>query len=113
MGIGSRNRGGSSAQSPINDQVASGYIDIGTMRMQWGTFNDMTTGPDTLSFPVPFADANYSFTATAVRDSSSSISRTIGTGSRFAASIEVRVFFPDGTSPIATDIMWQAVGVKP
>lgn len=101
------------AESLGSNTATLNFQDIDNTRIQWGTFTDMTTGPDTLSFPVPFADNNYSFVATPFRDSSSSISRTIGTGSRLANSIEVRVFFPDGTSPIATDIMWQAIGLKP
>jgi hypothetical protein len=47
----------------INDQNASGYIDIGSVRMQWGL---ATTGASTVvvNMPVAFLNTNYSLTMT-------------------------------------------------
>lgn len=44
-----------------DDQAASGYMDFGTMRMQWGT----GTANNIHTFPQPFADTNYGVTTTA------------------------------------------------
>ena len=45
----------------INDQsTSSSYIDIGNVRMQWGTFSSNTDGEQTVNLAVPFANTNYS-----------------------------------------------------
>lgn len=108
MGISISNNG-----SGISPTAEQNYQDIGNTRIQWGTFVDTTTGSDTVSFPMPFLNTDYSFTATAVRDASNQISRTIGTGNKTTTSIDVQVYFPANTSTIATDIFWIAIGQKP
>ena len=45
----------------VNDQTASGYMDIGTMRIQWGT----GTANNIHTFPQSFADTSYGITTTA------------------------------------------------
>lgn len=45
----------------VDDQSASGYIDLGNTRMQWG--NGVANG--TITFPQPFADTSYAVTTTA------------------------------------------------
>ena len=51
--------------TPVNDQSASGYIDIGTQRMQWGIGNTGSGPTESLTtLPVPFLDNSYIVTAT-------------------------------------------------
>lgn len=49
----------------VNDQAASGYFDIGAMRVQWGnTANG--TGAGTATLPAAFASTNYAVVGTVV-----------------------------------------------
>jgi hypothetical protein len=49
---------------PALDQSASGYFDIGNMRIQWGTHNDGNVDTTTVTLPASFANTGYSVTAT-------------------------------------------------
>jgi len=46
----------------INDQASSNYIDIGTMRMQWGVKALTTDNAETVTLPVSFASTAYIIT---------------------------------------------------
>ena len=50
----------------IADNSASGYMDVGGMRMQWGVYAGGQTGAATATiiFPAAFANSNYALTAT-------------------------------------------------
>ena len=50
----------------IADNSASGYMDVGGMRMQWGVYAGGQTGAAiaTIIFPAAFANSNYALTAT-------------------------------------------------
>ena len=39
----------------IDDESASGYMDIGSMRMQWGRISSTTAANQAISFPVSFS----------------------------------------------------------
>ena len=99
----------------VNDQAASGFIDIGTTRIQWGT-GPNGDGPETITFPQPFANNTYSFTGTFTDD---------GTGNRTgpAASVGLNWWTDNKTTTSITwdrdddidglDLDWIAIGVKP
>ncbi len=44
----------------VNDQVSSGYFDIGTMRIQWGSQAITLDTATAVVFPASFANATYS-----------------------------------------------------
>ena len=44
----------------INDQASSGYVDIGTMRIQWGSITYNSDLPVAMVLPAPFANLGYS-----------------------------------------------------
>ncbi len=44
----------------INDQASSGYFDIGTMRIQWGSITYDSDTPVAMALPAPFANTDYS-----------------------------------------------------
>ncbi len=46
--------------SSVNDQASSGYFDIGTMRMQWGSITYSNDDATPMPLPAPFANLNYS-----------------------------------------------------
>lgn len=45
----------SPTDTAVNDQAASGYIDIGNTRIQWGTALSVSDTPQLINFPQPFA----------------------------------------------------------
>lgn len=51
---------------PVDDQAASGYMDIGGMRMQWGSGTTTGTTLATITFPIAFPNTNYSVVASVV-----------------------------------------------
>lgn len=93
-------------QLPLNivDNTASGYMDIGTMRMQWGITSDGGLDPATFTLPTAFANNTYTVTATA-EDSSWSCSIENKTTTAFNLN----------RSSSATGIIewnWIAIGLK-
>lgn len=44
----------------VNDQTTSGYMDIGTMRMQYFRLTSNVDTAQAVTLPAPFADTNYS-----------------------------------------------------
>lgn len=101
----------SDVDAPVNDQAASGYIDIGAVRMQWGTGTAGGGGGALIALHAPFADANYNvntewlggFTAGAVR----AITSAPETTTQFRA----RGF--NGNTAAAVPMSWRAIGLKP
>ena len=47
------------SETVVDDQSASGYMDIGTMRMQWGVWTSTGDAAQTQSFGQPFGAAPY------------------------------------------------------
>jgi hypothetical protein len=92
---------------PVNDQAASGYFDIGTMRHQWGTSTVGATSAS-ITLPAPFANSAYSVTG-------SRISSTVGTvliTSRAAGAFTAGI--GDLTNAwVAGSFCWVAIGLKP
>jgi hypothetical protein len=44
---------------PINDQASSGYVDIGTMRIQWGTISYSLDDETPMPLPAAFGNTTY------------------------------------------------------
>ena len=102
--------------TPVNDQAASGYIDIGNVRYQWGTVTYAASTP--IVFPAAFADANYSITGNPSDTTSVSQARSINFGSRTTTQVSVGYTFQNsGSSTISeavgSQFTWQAIGEKP
>ena len=43
----------------IDQDTTHGFIDLGTMRMQWASSGVATDSGDTINLPAPFATADY------------------------------------------------------
>jgi hypothetical protein len=97
----------------INDQAASGYIDIGTTRIQWG-ISGTATGVRTVNLQAPFANGAYSVTANCDNASAAppQLSRAINIGGKTATSFQAVVSKGDNTDSNFA-FSWQAIGLKP
>jgi len=96
--------------TPVNDQTASGYMDIGTMRIQSGFDPGTTTGIRTVVFPAPFDVAPF-VQVTAVQAASGNARiATIRSVSTTQFTFQVQ---NHSASATADDAYWQATGLKP
>lgn len=93
----------------VSDQAASGYMDIGAMRMQWGTFTTTTGTDETITFPAAFADTNYSFVATSEQTNTAT---SISVNSKTTGSVVVDTWRSDNGTALGSPTMWQAIGQK-
>lgn len=94
--------------APVVDNGTSEYIDIGSVRMQWGS-DSQTIGARNIVFPASFRDTTYTFTANvAFADSSD---RTVNLGTFTTTQILVRV--TAGGNASSAPIRWMAIGLKP
>jgi hypothetical protein len=90
----------------VDDQAASGYFDIGTMRMQWGTIA-ATAGATSVVYPAAFS------AVPTVTSNSTSVATMIVITSISATSVGLTSTFRDGgAGTIGDDIHWQAFGLK-
>jgi len=98
----------------VNDQTASGYFDIGDMRMQWGSRNfnaGQAGGSITVTLPAPMVDTDYSVTA--IFDQALSFSSTPGALRVNTKSLlEFDLFIP-GQVNSGGSVSWQVMGLKP
>lgn len=93
----------------VNDQAASGYIDIGDTRIQWGTHTNTAAGGDTISFPVPFGS-----TPSLVSTPNNSQAYTVVNSAVTASDFAVRTINTNsGTAAASIEFSWQAIGQKP
>lgn len=101
---------------PINDQADSNYMDIGRMRIQWGTISYTADDPTAMALPAPFADSNYTvvlsvhaweYNATkGPSDVSNPVAVTAKSTTTFTAN-------RDNDLANVTTFDWFAVGLKP
>jgi len=98
----------------VNDQTASGYFDIGDMRMQWGSRNfnaGQAGGSITVTLPTPMVDTDYSVTA--IFDQALSFSSTPGAlRVNTKGLLEFDLFIP-GQVNSGGSVSWQVMGLKP
>jgi hypothetical protein len=88
-----------------NDQSATGYFDIGNMRMQWGTHNDGNVDTTTVTLPAAFANTNYSVVAT-----SNTSAGSLDTESKTTTAFDID---RASTTTTVQDYSWIAIGIKP
>jgi hypothetical protein len=98
-----------------DSNVSSGYVDIGTVRIQWGTESvDTTTGTTTL--PASFAAGTpYSLTAQILANTATNLF-DIQINTKTPSNFSWRKNYTDGTSVSGAsgeDFDWIAIGVKP
>ncbi len=96
----------------VNDQSASGHMDIGKMRMQWGRTVSTSDGDETVSFPVPFGNTP---TVTATTEITTGAASAWG-GTVVSVGTTSFDYNRDDTIANATHnpfIAWFAIGLKP
>ncbi|MBL4879764.1 MAG: hypothetical protein JKX82_00435 [Oleispira sp.] len=100
----------------INDKATSGYMDIGAMRMQWGTYIGGALSGN-IVFPMPFASASYSFTGTVAAGYNNRI-YNLQSGTKTATQIYFSKVYMVTNNPIIQGAPgeifdWIAIGIKP
>jgi hypothetical protein len=88
------------------DQTASGYFDIGNMRMQWGQHNDGNVDTTTVSMPRPFLNNTYTVVTTC----------SSGTAGSCAIEVQTTTTFDidrASTTVNACTWGWTAFGLRP
>mgnify|MGYP000265311272 FL=1 len=93
--------------TPVNDQISSGYFDIGNMRIQSGRATS-SGGNVTVAFPMPFKDTTYSLVGTAANGADVNV--TYDTDTTTGATFRTQETSGAGTN---TSFSWQAIGEKP
>lgn len=92
-----------------NDNSGSGYIDIGNVRIQWGTDTYDSNGEAYIEYVVPFGTVDYSFVATVLDDAYYPVIL-----SRTSAEIELEFKGAGGlNATVPSDYNWIAIGLKP
>ena len=98
------------ADTVVNDQSTSGYMDIGDMRMQWG--NDQTAFNGLVSFPAPFrTGTDPAVTMTARQTNFNSVARNVS-ATGFQNGTTFSVDGNDIPTP-GVPFSWMAIGLKP
>ena len=93
----------------VGDAGSSGYFDIGTIRIQWGTGGSGTWTP-TISFPKPFKDKNYALTVTICGGTGNTYYVQPVTKDLTNFSIAKRF---QGGNATGENVDWIAIGLKP
>ena len=94
--------------TPVNDQAASGYFDIGAMRVQWGTVSVSSESAVTITLPAAFANTSYSVVGNAaVSNQGYAYALIPATTTTFTADRN-----NDG-SDVAANMSYMAIGLKP
>jgi hypothetical protein len=93
----------------VSDQSTSGYMDIGDMRMQWGSGSGSGVTEVTSNFPAPFADTSYRVTASTIGGGNG---QTISIQSKTTTSFNSTQVDVTGT-PRSNSFDWIAIGLKP
>ena len=97
--------------APVDDQAASGYFDVGNMRMQWGVSSISNVAP--IALPAPFADTTYTLTGTC-SNNSLTIPFTFHLVSKATTFFNGQVFrHDDNTISNPQNVDWIAIGLKP
>lgn len=95
----------------VNDQVTSGYFDVGNMRMMWGVATS-TGVQQTVTLPAAFANTSWRFTSSPSGNLSIML---VTTGVKTTTSIITNAIIPStGLFALAGFFFdWMAVGQKP
>ena len=98
------------ADIPVDDQTASGYMDIGNMRMQWGQVFLASGSGEVITLPAAFANNTYSFTA---NGHNTNDPRNITIEGQTTTTVTVDQWKADDRTVATGLINWQAIGLKP
>lgn len=93
--------------TPVNDQAASGYMDIGGMRVQWGT-ETITVDNQAITFPAPFGNTPSVTTNNATFSDVFTMGRAVTTTGFIS---NAKNF--NGAVITGIDLSWMAIGLKP
>tara|TARA_R110002073_G_scaffold333312_1_gene520643 strand:- start:614 stop:1408 length:795 start_codon:yes stop_codon:yes gene_type:complete len=97
----------------VDDQAASGYVDIGTMRMQWGTFNtDASATASTITYPVAFGNVP-SLTGSLTEGSVGRVNLSFSNVTATSAKTRLRLIDSTVWSTDSHKVSWMAIGLKP
>jgi len=98
----------------INDQSASGYVDIGSTRIQWGIDKQGVSTERVITLPTAFANTNYSVVLTTDNGTAAlAFAPRVGTvGSKTTTKFNARMALLT-LDPSMMDFSWQAIGRKP
>ena len=92
----------------VNDQAASGYLDVGGVRQCWGTATT-TAGTANITLPAAFTNATYSVVATGTNGGG----YTLRTDGRTTTTFQVQSYDHAGATDPTVTFCWIAIGVKP
>lgn len=106
-----------SIPSEVDDQSAAGYIDIGNVRIQFGTVSGGSVSDDVV-FSAPFATNTYSIvttvlTAVAGKIFVANINTKSTTQFRYDKVVHDNVDAAEPEGALAEAFDWQAIGIKP
>jgi hypothetical protein len=98
----------------VNDQAISRFMDIGTMRIQWGYDNQGISAERTITLPAPFANTSYSVVLTTDGGTGAiAFAPRVGTvGSKTTTNFRARMALLN-LDPSTMPFSWQAIGLKP
>ena len=104
----------------VDDQASSGHVDIGTMRIQWGSISsavfpldwDSTDSNDfAITYPVAFGNAP-TLTGSLTEGSSQSVNLTFGSVTETGATARLKRI-DDVLETSSFKVSWMAIGLKP
>ena len=96
---------------PMSDRSDLKYVDIGSMRYQWGHGGGVGGTVATFTFAVPFKDTNFSFVAMFNGGTASNQYTMCQTGRTTSSCTVEKKFSGGGASGEQLD--WIAIGLKP
>lgn len=98
----------------INDQSALKYVDVGTVRIQWGTVpGGSSTG--TITLPAAFANSNYTINGS-ITSTSTNTALSVNFNTHTSTTVNYSKTWSNSGgsgSIIAEEFRWQAIGLKP
>jgi len=94
----------------VDDQAASGHVDIGTMRMQWGTLN--TTSNSTITYPVAFGNVP-TLTGSLTEYGSHNTHLTFSSPTETGSTVRLRDLDSTNWETDPFTVSWMAIGLKP
>jgi hypothetical protein len=104
----------------VDDQAASGYVDIGTMRIQWGSINSAVFPTDwdsvvsndfAITYPVAFGNIP-TLTGSITQGNSQSVNLTFGSVTETGANARL-MRIDDVLSTNSFRVSWMSIGLKP
>jgi hypothetical protein len=97
----------------VNDQASSGHVDIGTMRMQWGTLNtDASATASTITYPEQFGNVP-SLTGSLTEGSVGRVNLSFSSVTATSANTRLRLIDSTSWSTDSHKVSWMAIGLKP